>query len=37
MGLKGRKYAVVAEDEDGGAAADETDGKVLKPCLYKIR
>ncbi|ORX98118.1 methyltransferase-domain-containing protein [Clohesyomyces aquaticus] len=35
MGLKGKKFTTVAaEDEDEG---DEKDGKVLKPCLYKIR
>jgi ribosomal RNA-processing protein 8 len=34
MGLKGRKFTAVAEDEEGD---DEVDGKVLKPCVYKIR
>ncbi|KAF2243139.1 hypothetical protein BU26DRAFT_524092 [Trematosphaeria pertusa] len=34
MGIKGKKFTAVAEEDDGG---DEADAKVLKPCLYKIR
>ncbi|KAF2705523.1 hypothetical protein K504DRAFT_460259 [Pleomassaria siparia CBS 279.74] len=33
-GMKGKKYAAVAEVDD---KTDEKDAKVLKPCLYKIR
>lgn len=33
MGMKGRKFAAVEE----GDADDGENGKVLKPCLYKIR
>ncbi|KAF2649108.1 hypothetical protein K491DRAFT_698379 [Lophiostoma macrostomum CBS 122681] len=36
MGVKGKKFAVVARDEDD-EGGDEKDSKVLKPCLYKIR
>jgi ribosomal RNA-processing protein 8 len=33
MGMKGKKYTAIADvDVD-----DRSDGKVLKPCLYKIR
>ncbi|KAF2262206.1 hypothetical protein CC78DRAFT_554662 [Lojkania enalia] len=33
MGIKGKKFAAVTDDEQD----DADDGKVLKPCLYKIR
>ncbi|KAF2019247.1 hypothetical protein BU24DRAFT_439479 [Aaosphaeria arxii CBS 175.79] len=39
MGLKGKKFSAITTDagDDDAGAADENDGKVLKPCLYKIR
>ncbi|KAF2684616.1 hypothetical protein K458DRAFT_302869 [Lentithecium fluviatile CBS 122367] len=32
MGIKGKKFTAIANEDDSG-----NDGKVLKPCLYKIR
>jgi ribosomal RNA-processing protein 8 len=34
MGITGRKFAVVAKGEEEGGM---DEGRVLKPCLYKIR
>ncbi|KAH8706103.1 methyltransferase-domain-containing protein [Phaeosphaeriaceae sp. PMI808] len=34
MGMKGKKFGVVGEDREGD---EESEKKVLKPCLYKIR
>jgi ribosomal RNA-processing protein 8 len=32
MGIKGKKFTAIGTEDD-----EENDGKVLKPCLYKIR
>ena len=34
MGIKGKKFTAISDDNAGDG---ESDGKVLKPCLYKIR
>jgi len=36
MGIKGKKFGVVGGEEGEGEGGEE-EGRVLKPCLYKIR